>query len=56
MSDYENLLEHMRHHDIKEWLLNGARKEDARTIAAAIERIPSRILIKRLARALSRED
>jgi hypothetical protein len=51
---YENLIGHMEHHNIKEWLLRGADAEDARTIWAAINDIPERRLIRRLARALSR--
>ena len=56
MSEYEqNLLAHMEHHNVKDWLLNGARAEDARTIGRAIERIPTHRLIRRLARALAAE-
>ena len=30
---YENLHSHMKYHKVKEWLLCGARREDAQTIA-----------------------
>lgn len=54
MSDEENLLSHMKHHKIKKWLLRGCEREDANTIREAVERIPERRLIRRLARALAR--
>jgi len=53
---YENLLGHMQHHNVKQWLLDGAKAEDARTIAAAIEQMPEHRLIRRLARALSQDE
>jgi hypothetical protein len=34
--EFENLLGHMKHHKVKEWLLRGATDEDARTIGNAI--------------------
>jgi hypothetical protein len=55
MSKEENLLAHMQHHNVKEWLLRGARDEDANTIRNAIEAIPEHRLIRRLARALAKE-
>jgi hypothetical protein len=54
MTEEENLHEHMKRHNVKEWLLRGAVDEDARTIREAIERMPERRLIRRLARLLAR--
>lgn len=56
MSEYENLLGHMQHHGIKKALLRMCDEEDANTIREAIERIPERRLVRRLARALTREQ
>jgi hypothetical protein len=56
MSDYENLLSHMRYHKVKQWLLDGCDDEDARTIGEAVRRIPEHRLIRRLARALAKEN
>ena len=50
----ENLRIHMEHHNVKQWLLDGAKAEDARTIMAAVQEIPEHRLIRRLARALAR--
>lgn len=50
---FENLLEHMKHHAVKQWLLDGCDSEDARTIREAVRNMPSRRLVRRLARALS---
>jgi len=43
---------HMKYHDVRGWLLRGAKREDARTIYRAIKRMPTRRLIRRLARML----
>ena len=51
----ENLLSHMQHHNIKGWLLRGCDDEDANTIREAVQEIPERRLIRRLARALSQD-
>jgi hypothetical protein len=51
----ENLLSHMQHHKIKEWLLRGCDNEDANTIREAVKAIPEHRLIRRLARALSQD-
>lgn len=40
------------YHNPKDWLLNGAKDEDAQNIGALILRIPSRRLCRRLARIL----
>jgi hypothetical protein len=57
MSDrYESLLAHLSHHNLKEWLLDGCKREDARTIGEAVRRIPERTLARRLARALAKEE
>jgi hypothetical protein len=52
---YECLLGHMQHHNVKQWLIEGCKREDARTIMNAVQQIPSRRLIRRLARALAKE-
>ena len=54
MSDYDNLLGHLGHHNVKQWLLDGCEREDARTIGNAVRNIPERRLIRRLARALAK--
>ena len=54
MSDYDNLLGHMEHHNVKQWLIDGCDREDARTIGNAVRNIPERRLIRRLARALAK--
>jgi hypothetical protein len=51
--DYENLLGHLEHHGIKEWLLRGARDEDARTIYAAVKRQREHRLARKLAEILT---
>jgi hypothetical protein len=56
MSSEENLHGHMAHHKVKQWLLDGCEREDARTIREAVERILEHRLIRRLARALAAED
>ena len=50
---YENLLSHIEHHDVRQWLKDGARREDARTIMAAIENLSDGQLQRRFARMLS---
>lgn len=54
MTKEENLHGHMKYHKVKQWLLDGAKREDANTIREAIERMPERRLIRRLARLLIR--
>lgn len=51
---YENLVDHMKHHNVKQWLLDGCEREDAQTIRDAVKNMPSRRLVRRLARALQR--
>jgi hypothetical protein len=51
---YKNIHGHMQHHKVKEWLLRGARHEEAHTIGAAVRDIPEHRLLRRLARALAR--
>ena len=54
-TEQERILHHhMRFHSVKEWLLDGAEREDARTIMKAVKRIPEHRLIRRLARALAK--
>jgi hypothetical protein len=50
---YERLLAHTLRHGIKKWLLRGTYREDAQTIRAAIKRMSSREIAKRLARILA---
>ena len=68
---YENLFSHLSHHTaeaaarrgeknpeqcgIKRALLDMCKREDARTIREAVERIPEHRLARRLARALAKE-
>jgi hypothetical protein len=57
VSEYErNLLQHMKHHGVKQWLLDGCEREDARTILEAVRRMPEWLLIRRLARILAEEQ
>jgi hypothetical protein len=50
---YDNLHGHMQYHKVKQWLLDGAEHEDAQTIKAAVQEMPERRLIRRLARILA---
>ena len=50
-----NLLQHMKHHEVKRWLLDGCKEEQAHTIGEAVSRVPEWRLIRRLARALAEE-
>ena len=50
---YEILKSHLKHHNPKRWLLEGARREDANTIRVAVERLSHEQLVRRLARVLS---
>jgi hypothetical protein len=52
---YRSLLGHIAHHNVRKWLLNGAKSEDANTIRAAIERLSDGQLARRFARLLARE-
>jgi hypothetical protein len=53
---YENLHDnHMKYHNVKKWLLDGAIDEDANTIREAVERIDEATLKRRLARALLKD-
>jgi hypothetical protein len=54
-ADEQNLLAHLKHHKVKRWLLEGARREDARTIKEAVARTSSERLIQAIARAI-KED
>jgi hypothetical protein len=56
VADYDTLLGHLEHHDVKGWLLRGCEDEDANTIKEAVKRIPPRRLLRRLARALTQDD
>jgi len=48
------LLDHMQFHRVKQWLLDGARREHAHTIGRAVRQMPEHRLIRRLARVLAR--
>jgi hypothetical protein len=54
-SDYETLHEHTARHDIKRWLLDAAKDDDAWTIYRAVERLSSARLARRLARMLTQQ-
>jgi hypothetical protein len=53
---YKNLLSHIEHHNIRKWLLDGANREDARTIRAAIESLSDGQLNRRFARMITQDD
>jgi hypothetical protein len=53
---YRSIYSHLRHHKPRDWLLRGARDEDANTIRMAIERLSERTLCRRLARMLAKEE
>lgn len=46
------LLAHIKHHNIRKWLEDGAKREDAQTILGAIKRLSSERLKRRFARML----
>lgn len=50
---YEQLLTHAEHHDVKGWLLAGAKSEDARTLFEAVNRQPPHRLQRKLAEILA---
>jgi hypothetical protein len=51
---YNDLRSHIRYHRIREWLLEGAKRERAHTIEAAIKRLSQGDLERRFARMLSK--
>jgi hypothetical protein len=53
MSAYDSLLGHLKHHEVKDWLLRGCKEEDARTIREAVENTPTRRIRRALARVLT---
>ncbi len=53
MSDYEHLLGHAEHHDIKGWLLRGCADEDANTLREAIAKQSPHRLARKLAEILA---
>jgi hypothetical protein len=53
MATYDKLLGHIRYHSIREWLMDGARREDANTIRRAIERLSEDQLERRFAKMLA---
>jgi hypothetical protein len=54
--DYESLLGHIKHHNLRKWLLEGADREDAQTIRAAIKRLSDGQLNRRFARMLAEKE
>lgn len=52
-SNYANLLGHCEHHKIKDWLIKGAKREDARTILEAVKRQSPHRLQRKLAEILT---
>lgn len=53
---YEHMLGHIEHHNIRKWLLDGARREDANTIREAVESLSDGQLARRFARMLTKEN
>ena len=53
---YGDMLAHTSRHNIKEWLLRGAREEDARSIYEAVRRQSSHRLARKLAELLTSGD
>ena len=51
---YETLLSHLKHHNIRDWLIAGAKREDANTIRYAVGRLSDAQLKRRFARLLSK--
>ena len=51
--EYDRILAHIEHHNIRKWLLDGARREEAHTIARHIKRLSDGQLARRFARMLS---
>jgi hypothetical protein len=54
-TDYRQIYSHVRFHNIRKWLMDGARREDARTIREAVERMSDDQLDRRFARMLAQE-
>ncbi len=55
MTTYDDLLSHLWHHDVRGWILAGAKAEDARTIHAAAKRASSTKLREAVALGLSED-
>jgi hypothetical protein len=47
------MLAHIQHHNLRQWLLDGAEREDANTIREAIGRLSDGQLARRFARLLT---
>jgi hypothetical protein len=56
MTKYDCLLAHIKHHNVRKWLLDGAKREDANTIRMAIERLSDGHLQRRFARMLAKAN
>jgi hypothetical protein len=55
MSTYENLLGHIEHHNLRDWLLRGCKDEDANTIREAVKSLSDGQLNRRFARMLAKD-
>ena len=51
-----SLLAHLRHHKVKQWLQRGAKREEAQTIADALDKTSSNRINVVLAKALARNN
>jgi hypothetical protein len=51
---YQTVMYHVPHHNIRDWLLTGAKNEDAVTIGCAVARLSDEKLQRRFARMISR--
>ena len=51
---YEEMRRHIGYHNVRKWLLEGAEREDAQTIRAAVKRLSQGDLERRFARMLSK--
>ena len=64
LDEYENILAHMQQHKeyrgikggVRQWLLDGAKRESARTIYEAVKRMPEDRLLRRLAYILAAQE
>lgn len=54
MTKYDSLFAHIKHHNVRKWLIDGAKREDANTIRRAIERLSDGHLQRRFARMLAK--
>lgn len=50
---YHDLVEHMKRHNVKRWILDGCDREDAQTIRHAVRHTSSQKIIEALAECVS---